>query len=74
MKTLKRLFLLILIFSFFPLSFSSCKSSSKDLCYHESYKKKNSKKNRSNYSKRYSYKPRPVKKDYVIKNKSRPIP
>lgn len=48
---------------------SSCGSSRMNTCqsnhYHKTY---NTKKNRSNYGQRYSYKTRSVKKEYVIKN------
>jgi hypothetical protein len=51
-----------------PVLFSSCKSG-KTLCnekqFHKTY---NTKKNRSNYNKKYSAKTRSVKKDYRIRN------
>jgi hypothetical protein len=68
MKNIKKVLLLLLIVGMVPVLSYSCKSR-ESLCYSVSYNKKyHHKKNRSSYNKRYSYKAKPVRKDYVIKN------
>lgn len=60
-------FLIVFLFSLFSLS--SCSHSRKSLCSGNITPKASyNKRNKSNYGKRFSYKPRSVKKDYVIKN------
>jgi len=60
-------FLVIFIVSLF--SFSSCSHSRKSLCSGNIIHKSNyGKRNKNNYGKRYSYKSKSVRKDYVIKN------
>ncbi len=60
--------LLPLLVIFLSVSFTSCKSE-KATCEANRHSKVNKmKKNRSNYSTRYSYKAKPVRKDYVIRN------
>ena len=56
---MKKLFLIIFIFSLF----TSC-STNKCITHKQSYNKRN----KNNYGKIYSHKFRSVKKDYVIKN------
>ncbi|HTX87642.1 MAG TPA: hypothetical protein VMC08_01545 [Bacteroidales bacterium] len=68
MKNLIRLLLLILVVSMASGPLASCKSEKAE-CYASSFYKKKHKKNHSNYAKKYGYKNRPVRKDYVIKNK-----
>ena len=57
----------------FCLVFSSvsCKSRKSACVSNGPYKTKKMKKNKSGYGTRYSYKVKPVKKSYVIKNKSK---
>jgi hypothetical protein len=50
---------------------SSCKSRKAGCEANGTYKTKKMKKNKSGYGTRYSYKPKAVRKSYVIKNKTR---
>jgi hypothetical protein len=62
---------LSLIMFLFVFSNSSCKSRKAGCEANGTYKNKKMKKNKSSYGSRYSYKPKPVRKSYVIKNKSK---
>ena len=56
---------------FFLFSGSSCKSRKAGCDANGQYKTKKMKKNKSGYGSRYGYKAKPVRKPYVIKNKSK---
>ncbi len=60
--------LLTLVVIFGSATFSSCKSNKATCEANRHNKSKTMKKNRSNYGSRYTFKYRPVHKDYVIRN------
>jgi hypothetical protein len=64
------LFLSIVIFCM-AFTSSSCKSRKSACITNGPYKTKKMKKNRSGYGSKYSYKAKPSRKAYVIKNKTK---
>lgn len=71
MNRFLKYFIAIFIISFIcTVSFSGCSGSQKSMCQRDNtYKKQNTIRNRAKYSTRYSTKFKPVRKDYVIRNK-----
>ena len=69
-KRLLSIFLSVLIFSL-AFSGTSCKSRKAGCELNGQYQNKKHKKNKSRYGTRYGYKAKPVKKSYVIRNKSK---
>lgn len=71
MKRIIRSFIAaLLIGSIFIIGNSACSAKSKSTCAREnSYKKSQKTRNHYNYGSRYGNKQKPVKKDYVIRNK-----
>lgn len=69
MNIRQAIYIILSLFVIFAVvSFSSCKSE-KATCEANRHSKVNKmKKNRSNYGAKYNYKPKPVRKDYVIRN------
>jgi hypothetical protein len=60
----------LLITGIFVIGSTACSAKGKSTCGREnSYKKTKSSRNHFNYGSRYSSKQKPVKKDYVIKNR-----
>lgn len=69
-KIIRYSFLVLLTGILFVLVNTGCSKAGRTMCDRDNtFKKSSNLKNRTNYSSRYSNKSRPVKKDYVIRNK-----
>jgi hypothetical protein len=70
---IKRIISLVLSLLIFSLAFTgtSCKSRKAGCEANGQYQTKKHKKNKSRYGIKYNYKAKPVKKPYVIRNKSK---
>lgn len=69
-RSIRYLLATLLIGIVFVLGNSACSKADRSMCQRDkTYKRSSSQRNHYNYSTRYGVKSKPVKKDYVIRNK-----